>query len=59
MPYTDNCTNGEVRLVEGETEYDGLVELCYNGQWNSVCAGWWWNNDAKVVCRQLGFTGKI
>ena len=36
------------------TESFGVVEICRNLKWGLICDDEWDNDDAEVVCKQLG-----
>ena len=50
-----DCTEGDIRLMDGFIEQEGRVEVCVNGVWGSICGKGWDNTDAHVTCQQLGY----
>lgn len=42
-------------MRDGGSKREGRVEICINNRWGTVCNDQWGNEEASVVCQQLGF----
>lgn len=55
-----NCTDGQVRLIGGNTDYEGTVEVCLNNAWGTLQNQISTQNGryytAQTVCNVLGYT---
>ena len=49
------CSDGDVRLAGGLSDFEGTVEICFGNIWGLIAENGWGVHDAQVVCRQLGF----
>ena len=54
--FVKDCSYGDVQLTGGHSDSDGTVEVCYNNIWGLIEVSGWGENDAIVICRQLGFS---
>ena len=50
------CRAGDLRLQGSTVQGSGRVEVCINDVWGTVCDNSWSSNDARVTCKQLGFS---
>ena len=50
-----SCSNGSILTTNGGQDNEGRVEICTDGNWMTTEAYSWNYNNAKVVCRQLGY----
>lgn len=48
----------EIRLANGNTPYEGRIEVRHHGIWGTVCDDDFSNAAATVICRSLGFGGR-
>ena len=53
------CTTGKIRIAYGSTPNQGLFQKCVNGVWQAQCRSGWSCTQARVACRQLGYTGLL
>ena len=48
-----------MRLVNGRHEAEGVVKVLLGERWYDVCDDMWDDTAAKIVCKQLGYTGNF
>ena len=61
LSHADDCTDGQVRLVDGATDVEGRVEICFSRKWGTISGDGWTQTESTIVCNDLGYeaTGKV
>ena len=54
--WDSNPYPGMIRLQGGAFVNQGRVEVYCNGQWGTICDDGFDNDDANMICIQLGYT---
>ena len=44
-----------MRLIEGKSEREGRLEICFGQRWGTVSSDGWSDTEAQVACRDLGY----
>ena len=52
----DKIKEGDIRLVGSGNPWEGRVEIFLSGVWGSVSDDGAGTTDARVICRQLGYS---
>lgn len=54
LPQNSN-REGLLRLVGGQTLFEGNIEINHLNRWGTICDDEWDIDDADVACKQMGF----
>ena len=49
------CKSGLTRLVGGASNSAGILEICREGAWTSVCRDSVDAREANLICKHMGF----
>ena len=52
----ESCFHGRARVRGSSSEMVGRIEVCIQEKWRTICSNQWKEEDARVLCHQLGFS---
>lgn len=51
------CSEGSIRLIDGDIVQEGYLEMCLDGVWGRICSYGWDTTDSYVACKEMGYPG--
>ena len=51
----DEVKEGDIRLLEGSYLWQGRLEIFLSGVWGTMSDDGAYSEEARVICRQLGY----
>ena len=57
VPAHADPADGDLRLRGGASHNEGRLEIFHDNEWGTVCDDFFGRRDAKVACKQMGYTG--
>ena len=57
VPAHADPEDGDLRLRGGPSHNEGRLEIFRDNEWGTVCDDFFGRRDAKVACKQMGYTG--
>lgn len=55
MFYIASCYDGQLKLIGGDYEYQGRLQICSHQRWETLNYYEWTFLTAYVACNDLGF----
>ena len=52
-----DLADDDLRLRGGASHNEGRLEIFHDNEWGTVCDDFFGRRDAKVACKQMGYTG--
>ena len=54
--FVARCSDGQLRLTDGQIESIGRVEICTDKRWETFYYSRWSSMNTHVACLELGFS---
>lgn len=56
FPVESKCNDWDLQVTQSSSSVLGVLEVCSEGSWRRLIVTSWYDSDANVACKQLGFS---